>query len=169
MTEDFNAFPHRDGVQPGPQWEQVSLMAAIPSGEYAEWQHEATKGLLKEFEPAESTRKLTAKQIDKLKAARAQAVAPYPPDLLSCLTKDTAWWKQHGWSQPPGSQRVLYWRRAGSLEVGVPELTKSREAQCRSRPCCCRSRPRAAIDPRYRPAPARSARRSCFIVPSLVA
>ena len=35
--------------------------------------------------------------------------------------KDTAWWKQHRWSQPPGSQRVIYWRRSDALEVGVPE------------------------------------------------
>ncbi len=26
----FNAFPHHEGIHPGPQWEQVSIMAAIP-------------------------------------------------------------------------------------------------------------------------------------------
>jgi CRISPR-associated protein Csb2 len=27
----------------------------------------------------------------------------------------------HRWSQPPGSQRVVYWRRSAALEVGVPQ------------------------------------------------
>ncbi len=64
----------------------------------------------------------------KLLKEREKAVAPYPPDLLSCLTRDTAWWKQHGWSQPPGSQRVLYWRRGDSLQVGVPQRPNARQA-----------------------------------------
>ena len=115
---DFNAFPHREGMHRGPQWEQISLMAAIPPDQYAVWQHEATESTLKEVKPPESARKPTAKQLEKLKT---QAIAPYPSDLLSCLTRDTAWWKLHGWSQPPGSQRVLYWRRCDALQVGVPE------------------------------------------------
>ena len=115
---DFNAFPHREGVHRGPQWEQISLMAAIPPGQYAVWRHEATEGSLKEVKLPESARKQTAKQLEKLKT---QAIAPYPSDLLSCLTRDTAWWKLHGWSQPPGSQRVLYWRRCDALQVCVPE------------------------------------------------
>jgi CRISPR-associated protein Csb2 len=118
---DFNAFPHREGVHRGPQWEQISLMAAIPPGQYAVWRHEATEGTLKENKSPESARKPTAKQLEKLKT---QAIAPYPSDLLSCLTRDTAWWKLHGWSQPPGSQRVLYWRRCDALQVGVPERVK---------------------------------------------
>ncbi|MBY0312872.1 MAG: type I-U CRISPR-associated protein Cas5/Cas6 [Phycisphaerales bacterium] len=40
------------------------------------------------------------------------------------MTKDTAWWKQQGWSQPPGSQRVLYWRRSDALQVGAPQRPK---------------------------------------------
>jgi CRISPR-associated protein Csb2 len=57
----------------------------------------------------------------KLLNDRANAVAPYPEDLLDCLQRDTAWWKQHRWSQPPGSQKVLYWRCADALVVGVPQ------------------------------------------------
>jgi len=55
---------------------------------------------------------------------RENAIGPYPPDLVSCLSKDTAWWKGHGWSQPPGSQRVLYWRPGDALKVGVPTVAK---------------------------------------------
>jgi CRISPR-associated protein Csb2 len=117
---EFNAFPVREGTHPGQAYEQISLMAAIPSEDYRSWQQQTTTPILEGTQPPVSTRKPTAKQFAKLGAQRAQAIAAYPPDLLACLTKDTSWWKQHGWSQPPGSQRVLYWRRADSLQVGAP-------------------------------------------------
>ena len=43
------------------------------------------------FHLPEGKKKPTAKQL--LKESRRKPIAPYPPDLLSCLTKDTAWWK----------------------------------------------------------------------------
>ncbi len=113
---EFNAEPHREGEHPGREFEQLSLMAAIPAEEYRRWQEDQVKVALDSFPLPEGKKK----PAPKLLKARDQAVAPYPPDLLSCLTKDTAWWKQHGWSQPPGSQRVLYWRRSDSLQVGAP-------------------------------------------------
>lgn len=116
-SNGFNAFPHRAGVHPGPQWEQVSLMAAIPPAEYATWRRNATEKVLAEFPLPEGTKKPSG----KLLKDRAKAIAPYPAGLLDCLTNDTAWWKQHRWSQPPGSQRVLYWRRADAIQVGVPQ------------------------------------------------
>lgn len=36
---------------------------------------------------------------------------------------------QSSWTQPPGSQRVIYWRRAGALEVGVPKRSTRRPAR----------------------------------------
>lgn len=118
---DCNAFPHRDGAHPGREFEQVSLMAAIPPEQYREWQRQQAETALAAVPLPEGNRKPSA----KLLRERERAVAPYPPDLLSCLTKDTAWWKQQGWSQPPGSQRVLYWRRSDALQVGVPPRPKS--------------------------------------------
>src|SRR5262249_1360128 len=41
--------------------------------------------------------------------------------------RDTAWWKQQGWSQPPGSECVLYWRQRDLLQVGVPQGPRTRE------------------------------------------
>ena len=125
--EDFNAFPHREGTHPGRKYEQVALMAAIPPEEYQAWHQQTTAPILEAIKLPESSRKPTARQLDKLRSQHAQAVAPYPLDLLSCLTKDTVWWKQHGWSQPPGSQRVLYWRRSDSLQVVVPQCPKVRQ------------------------------------------
>jgi len=109
---EWNAVPCQDGEHRGPGWEQVSLMAAIPPADYNQWRAAQVQEALRPFEGQ--------KQTATIKKNQAQAIEPFPPDLLSCLTKDTAWWKGHGWSQPPGSQRVLYWRRSDALQVGVP-------------------------------------------------
>lgn len=115
QTDRWDAFPCLGGP-PGQEWEQVSLMAPIPAHEYAAWRHDATQKILVEFSLPQGKKKPTA----KLLRDQAKAIAPYPEGLLDCLTKDTAWWKQHRWSQPPGTRRVVYWRRTDSLEVSRP-------------------------------------------------
>jgi CRISPR-associated protein Csb2 len=117
----LNAMPHEDGVRRGPGWEQISLMAPIPPSAYAEWRQDATEQLLRDLPLPEGKKKAPA----KLQQNRDKATAPYPATLIDCLTKDTAWWKAHKWSQPPGSQRVLFWRRAGAIEVGAPTVAKA--------------------------------------------
>jgi CRISPR-associated protein Csb2 len=117
---DSNAFPHRDGMHPGRHFEQVPLMAPIPPEQYREWQQQQAENALAPFPLPVGNRKPSA----KLVRDRERAVAPFPPDLPSCLTKDTAWWKQHGWSQPPGLQRVLYWCRSAAIQVSVPAQPK---------------------------------------------
>lgn len=121
---DWNAEPCRDGDHRGPGWEQVSLMAAISPNDYATWRKQQAETALAPYPLPEGKKKPTA----KLLKDREQAIEPYPPDLLSCLTKDTAWWKGHGWSQPPGSRRVLYWRQAGGLQVAPVPLAKKRSS-----------------------------------------
>lgn len=120
VPTNFNAFPHQDGERPGREYEQVSLLAAIPPEEYLQWHQIKTESALAEFPLPSGTRKPPA----KLLKARQKAVEPYPPNLISCLTKETVWWKDRGWSQPPGSQRVLYWRRNDSLQVSVPTSSR---------------------------------------------
>lgn len=112
----FNAFPSVHGSQQGRGWEQISMMAAIAPDEYLTWRSEMNDRLLSEFPLPDGKKKPTA----KLLKDRESIISPYPTDLIECLQKDTAWWKQHHWTQPPGSQRMVYWRRSDSLEVGVP-------------------------------------------------
>ena len=119
--EDFNAFPDKVETRPGRDYEQVALMAAVRSKEYHEWREQQAVAAVAHFPLPEGQKKPST----KLLRDREKALAPYPPDLLSCLMKDTPWWKQHGWSQPPGSQRVLYWRRSDSLQVGVPQRPRA--------------------------------------------
>ncbi len=116
----FNAFPHQQGVHAGHNWEQVSLMAPIPTEQYSQCFQEWRKKIHADY-PLPMGKKEPPL---KWKKDMEIALAPYPDSLLNCLTKDTAWWKQHGWSQPPGSHRVLYWRKSDSLQVGVPIHSK---------------------------------------------
>lgn len=117
---EWNAVPCQNGEHRGPGWEQVSLIAAISPADYEQWRATQVQEALQPFQGQKQTAPVKKKQ--------AQAIEPYPPDLLSCLTKDTAWWKGHGWSQPPGSRRVLYWRRSDALQVGVPTAPRSASA-----------------------------------------
>lgn len=111
-----DACPHVDGQRGERGWEQVSLIAAVPPEAYREWRRQAVTKALELF-PLPEGRKTIAKKLEK---DRAKAEAPYPVDVVHCLQQDTACWKQYRWSQPPGSRRVLYWRRSDSLSVGAP-------------------------------------------------
>lgn len=110
------AYPHADGQVGGPGWEQVSLMAPEAPDSYRAWRDEAVANVLDGLEKPEGKKRVSK----ALAKSRAKAEAPYPEDLIDCLQRDTAWWKGHRWSQPPGSRRVLYWRRSDALSVGTP-------------------------------------------------
>ncbi len=111
------AYPHKEGMHPGPNWEQIVLTAPVAPRSYQQWRQERVEQALKEF-PLPEGKKKPPPALQKKMAA---AIAPYPVDLIECLMKDTNWWKKdHHWSQPPGSQRVLYWRRSDALEVATP-------------------------------------------------
>jgi len=115
------AFSCSTSVYPGPDWEQVSLMAPISGETYAQWRQQQSETVLAELPLPEGKKKPNKTLLNK----RAKAMAPYPEDLLDCLQKDTNWWKkQHKWNQPPGSQRVLYWRRRDALIVSVPQTPR---------------------------------------------
>ena len=81
---------NRPGVEP------ISLLAPMTSGAYAAWLAEAAaQG---HSEGSTSKKKRSAK------------ASPFPPDSLAAVLVDTAFLQEHGWTQPPGSRRVLYYR-----------------------------------------------------------
>lgn len=120
IPAEWNAVPCAENEHRGLGWEQVSLMAAISPDDYVTWQKQQAEIALAAYPLPEGKKKATA----KLLKDRERVIEPYPTDLPFCLTKDTAWWKGHGWSQPPGSQRVLYWRRNDALQVSVPTVER---------------------------------------------
>lgn len=115
-----NCLPEHVLANPGPGWEQVPLLAAQDPTAYDQWREQAVAAVLAPLQPPAGkppTKSLLNQQQD--------AVAPYPPDLIACLQTDTNWLRGHGWSQPPGGRRVLYWRPADLLEPGAPRPRRS--------------------------------------------
>lgn len=116
LPAGHDAYPHVEGCHAARGWEQVSLMAAESAAAYSAWRSQCVAKALEPF-PLPEGKKKPGKKLEK---DRAGAVAPYPLDLIDALQQDTSWWKRYGWSQPPGSRRVLYWRRSDALTVGAP-------------------------------------------------
>lgn len=113
LPDGADCVPCSDLPQPGPGWEQVALLTMVSAADFAAWRARAIDQVLLPLALPDK------KPPAKLLGARAKAQAPFPPDLIACLQADTTWLRVHGWSQPPGSQRVLYWRRADALAPGV--------------------------------------------------
>jgi len=90
-------------------WEPVSLLAPVSNSQYLEWRGPAVEAAIRQ-EERKRDKALT-------KAQRQKLMAVWPEDLVSCLLVDTTFLQKNGWSQPPGSQRLLYGRRKDALET----------------------------------------------------
>ncbi|MBK6846775.1 MAG: type I-U CRISPR-associated protein Cas5/Cas6, partial [Proteobacteria bacterium] len=122
VSDDAALPPGRDAYPCGPDhalergWEQVPVLAPQQPGAFLAWREHAVAKVL-EAHPQPEGKKGPSR---KLLRDRAAALAPYPADLIACLQRDTAWWKDHGWGQPPGSRHVLYARPHDALSVSRP-------------------------------------------------
>ena len=118
---EVNCFPEQhQGTRPGRRWEQVSLLAPDSPSTFDTWRLERIQAALASF-PLPEGRKPSKALLNK----RAKAKEPYPADLLDCLQKDTTWLRSHGWSLPPGSRRVFYWRPSSAITVGAPKAKRT--------------------------------------------
>jgi CRISPR-associated protein Csb2 len=124
LPEGSDALPAEGAPRPGPEWEQVSLLAPEPVGDYAKLRIAAAQEVEQTF-PAGAKGKVT----EAIRKRRVDALGAYPADLLDCLLKDTAWVQQQGWAQPPGSRRTLYWRRSDSLRVNAAHAPRLRSME----------------------------------------
>lgn len=124
LTDGERCWPEGSEPAPGLGWEQVALLAPISAPDYAEWRQQVVRQVLSGLEQPAPGKKPTA----KMKKEWDKAVKPYPLDLLACLQMQTDELQGFGWSQPPGSRRVHYWRRATALEVGTPRQGRVRAA-----------------------------------------
>ncbi len=105
-------LPCANRAHPGPGWEQVSLLAPVTPAQYAHWRSNAVT---------------TALQTKGSRAKQEKLMAPYPEDLVDCLQAETGWLQTCGWSQPPGSRQVLYWRKSDSIRVSRPVAVARRQ------------------------------------------
>ena len=115
-----NCFPEQHGEVLVRGWEQISLLAPTKASDFAAWRNESLNRVLAGLPIPEGKRSPKV-----LLNKRDKATKPYPADLIDCLQKDTTWLRSHGWSQPPGSRRVLYWRPSSAISVGVPRVRRA--------------------------------------------
>lgn len=97
-------------------WDQIPTVAPIAAHEYEAFRRERLARA-----QSMSSKPLSAKE-------RLRMEEPYPADLVACLTAHTSFFRGHGWSQPPGSRRVLYLRPAGALDPAVSRPRRTRPA-----------------------------------------
>lgn len=135
MPPGTDCVPCIDNALPGPGWEQISMLGTTTPAEYASWRQAAIGSDLGEAPPVnELPKKATKEQKDTAKAQKAalakyqkrkvQLDELYPADLIECLQARTGELQARGWSQPPGTRRLLYWRRSDALEAGAPKLRR---------------------------------------------
>ncbi len=108
-----NCLPCSDATPSEPGWEQIALLAPEGPQAYAVWRDAGLDRVLAAL-PAVARPKAAAARRE---AERDSARQMFPPDLLACMQVDTSWLRQYGWSQPPGSRKLLYWRRADALSA----------------------------------------------------
>ena len=100
--------PCPPGAAIAPEWEQVSVLAPVAATAYAE--------LRRQQAPATAA---------KAKRGAASTAEAWPEDLIACLLADTATLRAQGWSQPPGSTKLLYLRPAHALRPAVAGRIKT--------------------------------------------
>jgi len=103
MADGAEVLACETAPRPGARWEQVSLLAPEQPQNYLEWRRRRNVS-------------------GRTPRRRPKAEELYPPDLIACLHAETATLEKQGWSQPPGSRRVLYWRPTDAIEAGAPRL-----------------------------------------------
>ncbi|MCL4698873.1 MAG: type I-U CRISPR-associated protein Cas5/Cas6, partial [Burkholderiaceae bacterium] len=108
-----NCLPCERTMQPGPGWEQVALLAAEDAATYSRWREAGLQQALAPLPEVAGRGKAATKREAEREAMRSM----FPIDTLACLQVDTSWLLQHGWSQPPGSRKLLYWRRSDALQA----------------------------------------------------
>ena len=117
---ETNCFPDPHDAIPSHSWEQITLLAPATASNFSTWRGKQLERALAKL-PFPDGRKPSKALLRK----REIAVAPYPDDLPDCLQKITRWWRSHGWSRPPGSQRVSYRRSSDAIAVGAPRMRRT--------------------------------------------
>jgi len=129
LPKGEKCWPEEEGQPVGPGWEQVSLIAPMLVNKYNDWREGALTKAIEALPQPAAGKKLSAKMQNEMRMKKDKAVAPYPQDLVACLQVQTSWLQSHGWSQPPGSRRVFYWRKTNPLEVGPQKTGRMADSQ----------------------------------------
>jgi CRISPR-associated protein Csb2 len=77
-----------------PGFEPIALLMPMTNAAYTAWLAEAGQSQIR----------------DAAKTGGRGKRSAFPPDSLAAVLVDTAFLQEHGWTQPPGSRRVHYYR-----------------------------------------------------------
>lgn len=112
-AERVSAFPPQlfecsaSESAPGPGYERIALLAPLDAAAYARFRTDAA---------ARAPAADGSKESPKKKEARlAKFAAEYPTDVIAVLCTRIADFERSGWSQPPGTRWIAYWRDARAL------------------------------------------------------
>jgi CRISPR-associated protein Csb2 len=97
---------------PGPGYERISLLAPVEPLAYALWRADAVAREMAAGDPKDTAKKTSARL--------AKIAADYPEDVMAVLLTSIAKFEKSGWSQPPGTRWLAYWRDANALTT-APE------------------------------------------------
>jgi len=111
---ETNCFAEGHDEVPDRNWEQVALLAPESAEIYKTWRETRLENELVHL-PLPAGKRPTRELLKK----RRKIETIYPDALLDCLQKDTTWLRSHGWSRPPGSRRVFYWRRSDAIAISA--------------------------------------------------
>lgn len=122
LSSGDDCLPCDGKSAPSREWEQVPLMVPLSAERYKRWREASINAEIANLPTVDSAKKKLTKEEKKVLEQYQKIQSSYPPDLVSCLQMTTNWLRQLGWSQPPGSERILYWRRTRALEVAASQI-----------------------------------------------
>jgi len=115
---------------PGPGLERVALLAPEPPEAYAAWrsaavERERATQLAKAVSKAEATGKRVPKALSARDSEKVETL--FPRNTIEVLRLDTRWLRDQGWSQPPGTRWVSFWRPVDALRAEpMPPILRRR-------------------------------------------
>lgn len=98
----------------GPGWEPARVLCPQGAAGYRAWRESSMRQIDQRL-PLPGTKKPPTKLLKE----RTKALEPYPVDLVAAICSETGRLQAQGWSSPPGSQEIVYWRRTDALGVGA--------------------------------------------------
>ncbi|MCC6558221.1 MAG: type I-U CRISPR-associated protein Cas5/Cas6 [Polyangiaceae bacterium] len=117
---------------PGPRHERIALLAPLDAEAYARFRRDRVEAAIagRAASPARPGAKPPSKAAERKAAEKIEAL--YPADLIACLLKDTAALQRDGWSQPPGTRWLSYWREVDVLSPTPRGVAKAPRAARRA-------------------------------------
>ncbi len=110
---------------PGPGFERVELLAPDQPADYTEWRRRAVATAIERREREERAKAASKgkefKALSKRETSKIEEAIPV--DMVAVLMQDTATLRREGWSQPPGTRWLSYFRERDAL---VPRIYATR-------------------------------------------